>query len=517
MNIVVLVSDAMRARNLGCYGYDKDTSPWMDRIAAEGVRFSHAFSAINSTDPSFTTMFTGKHPVSHGLRNHAKWVTALEKSYMTGLRFLPEILHDKGFVTIGLDWLGKWHRKGYDYYGGLKNDPATIVRPDSGAGDALQASCEPPCRKSSGRDWKKRLPKLSLMPSRGNWYYALGDGARRAVRGYFRRRQERSGKGLSGRKRRPMLSDASGLTDLAVDSIRQFAGEQSFFLFVHYWDTHIPYTAPRSLVRHFLNNYRYPGTPTADILAKVAGTKAEHLVHKATRGKTPGTIGEIMALYDASIRYVDENVGRIYACLEESGVLDDTLLVITADHGESMTEHDIYFDHHGLYDPQIRVPLIMRHGDIRGGAVHDEFVQHFDLAPTILDMAGVSDDGARFDGQSLMDLVRGGSWDRPYVFAEEMCGQQKRMIRDRRFKYIAALNDEPCVLCRRYHCRTDEFYDLVNDPGESRNIIDDPRHVEYKRQLEAYIEGLVKPQAGESVVFADEDEVNKRLEALGYI
>ncbi len=515
MNIVFLVSDAMRAPNLGCYGYDRDTSAAMDRIASEGVRFANAFSVINSTDPSFTTMFTGKHPVSHGLRNHAKWVTALEKSYTMGLKFLPEVLHDKGFTTIGIDWLGKWHRKGYDYYSGVKNDAPITTKAESQPSDPAAPAEKKAAKGFSTAALKKKLPRLGLMPSRGSWYYALGEGPRRMVRNYYRTRN--AGKGLTGRKKRPMLSDAAGLTDMAIEYIERFAGKKDFFLFVHYWDTHIPYTAPKSMIRRFLANYDYPKTETAEILKKVAGTKAEHLIHKTTRGKTPRTVGEIMALYDASIRYVDQNVARIYESLQRSGVLDDTLFIITGDHGESMTEHEIFFDHHGLYDPQIRVPLIMRHGKLPAGAVYDQFVQHFDLAPTILDLAEITSPEARFDGQSLMKLVRNEPWDREFVVAEEMCGQQKRMIRDDKFKYIAALNDEKCVLCERYHSRSDEFYDLSADPEEKKNIIDDPRHEEYKKRLEAYINSLDKPQAGREVTFADEEEVNKRLEALGYI
>ena len=90
---------------------NKNTSPNIDRIAKRGALFSNAFSTINSTDPSFTTIFTGKHPLSHGLRHHAKMVTATEKSYTTNLKFLPEILKDHDFTTdpimtvIDGDWV----------------------------------------------------------------------------------------------------------------------------------------------------------------------------------------------------------------------------------------------------------------------------------------------------------------------------------------------------------------------------------------------------------------------------
>ena len=182
-----------------------------------------------------------------------------------------------------------------------------------------------------------------------------------------------------------------------------------------------------------------------------------------------------------------------------------------------MNEHQIYFDHHGLYDPGIRIPLILSHGDLPSGKVYNEFVQHFDLVPTILDMAEIRNDEMAFDGKSLMGIVRGEPWDRQFVYAEEHCGQKKRMIRDDRYKYIMALDDEPCAYCERYHSREDEFYDLRADPGETKNIIHDPEHKKYKEQLERFIGSLSKPKQGQKVEFDDEEETNRRLKALGYI
>jgi arylsulfatase A-like enzyme len=271
------------------------------------------------------------------------------------------------------------------------------------------------------------------------------------------------------------------------------------------------------MVKDFQRRYEYSKRPIAPILRELSGTKSGHIASRSTRRKTPRTVGEVVAHYDASIRYTDSNIGRLYDCLEEAGILDETLIVMTSDHGESLTEHEIFFNHHGLYDPQVRVPLIVCGPQFRTGEVNQELVQHFDIAPTLLEFAGIDDGGIGFDGRSLGGLVQGGNWDRRYVFAEETLLQQKRMIRDQRCKYIRALNDDKCLYCQKYHSRGDEFYDLQSDPQEVVNRIDDPRRATYKDELQRYIDTLAKPREGQRVAFEDEDEINKRLRALGYL
>ena len=324
----------------------------MDRIASKGVRFSNSFCNINSTDPSVTSICTGKHPVSHGLRNHGHNVTAEEKSYTANVKLLAEVLQENGYLTIGLDWLGKWHKRGYDIYGDENiTDAMNLCGERSGAGLPKDTPSNPSGR-SAGKGFR--------LPGRGDWYYRLPDFARSAVRSMSRRWNVKTKGGFS-RKRRPALSDSAGLADLAIQHIRQIKDKKNFMMFIHFWDTHTPYTAPHAMVKSFHRKYDYSREKVSSVLKMFRRTASARLIHKSVRGKTPKTVGEIMAYYDASIRYVDGNIGRIYNTLDELNLLDDTLLIITADHGESMDEHQIYFNHHGLYEPQVKVPLILSH------------------------------------------------------------------------------------------------------------------------------------------------------------
>ena len=117
-NVVLIGIDALRADHLGCYGYDKETSPNIDDLSRNGVIFENAFSCSNATDPSFTTMLSGKYPISHGIRNHGAKVTnyMLQNFYKQEIKFLSETLKDNGYKTFGIDWLGRWHKKGFEYY-----------------------------------------------------------------------------------------------------------------------------------------------------------------------------------------------------------------------------------------------------------------------------------------------------------------------------------------------------------------------------------------------------------------
>ena len=108
-NAIIIVVDALRARNLSCYGYSMKTSPNIDELAKEGVLFEDAYCCINTTDPSLTTIFSGKHPSSHGILSHGVQITTEEvrEFNKTGTILLPEILKSQGYTTIAIDWLGR--------------------------------------------------------------------------------------------------------------------------------------------------------------------------------------------------------------------------------------------------------------------------------------------------------------------------------------------------------------------------------------------------------------------------
>ena len=174
----------------------------------------------------------------------------------------------------------------------------------------------------------------------------------------------------------------------------------------------------------------------------------------------------IVAMYDSEIRYVDDGVQELLDALEQLDLADDTLVVIFSDHGEMMYKHGIYFDHHGLYDADIHVPLIIRPvGDSIKGLRVPHLVQHIDIAPTILDLAGIPVPES-MEGRSLVPYLRG-ELDEPiypFLVTEECTRMMKWGLRTERYKYILAREEDYLRKPMR------ELYDLDSDPHEMTNL-----------------------------------------------
>ena len=119
-NVLFILVDTLRADRLGCYGYNKNTSPNIDSIANKGILFNKAFCCINLSSPSLTSIFSGLYPTTHGILRQGMKLTREDISYFENskIKLLPEILKEEGYKTYGLDWFGGWHKKGYDYYEG---------------------------------------------------------------------------------------------------------------------------------------------------------------------------------------------------------------------------------------------------------------------------------------------------------------------------------------------------------------------------------------------------------------
>jgi arylsulfatase A-like enzyme len=253
---------------------------------------------------------------------------------------------------------------------------------------------------------------------------------------------------------------------LASDFLHQAGGAQRpFFLFVHYWDPHTPYLPPAPFDRLYVQDMAESSARRrGDALAPAFAFQPLARYLRRWMGAAPN-LDAVAARYDGEIAYVDQCIGRLLDDVESLGLSDDTLIVVTGDHGESLGEHGIYYDHHGLYDPQLRVPLIMSHPSrLPRGTVLDATVRHMDVAPTILDFAGLVD-RMPCEGVSLRACIDG--QEHPAgtsVLACEATWQLKVALRRPDWKLIRSLQPDD------YGNPPVELYDLRCDPLEQCNV-----------------------------------------------
>lgn len=393
LNLVVVTLDTLRADRLGCYGFAGIETPTIDSLAREGVLFEQATATVPLTLPSHSSIFTGRVPPHHGVRDNGGFF--LEESQTT----LAERLAGAGWATGAFvaAWVldSKWGlAQGFDHYG-----------------DKFDLS-------------QYKTVSLGTVQKPGD----------------------------------EVMDEALGW----LESVRA----RKFFAWVHLYDPHTPYQPPEPY------RSRYPGQP-----------------------------------YLGEIAYSDRVVGRLMQWLRGAGLMERTLIVLTADHGESLGEHGEAAHAYFVYDSTTHVPLIVRTpwGD-RGRSRTQ--VSSVDLLPTLLDLLGQPPQEG-IDGRSLARAILHpaaeldhAAYSESYFPRYHFGWQHLRRVRDGRYSFVEA--PEP------------ELYDLASDPGESRNVYASERG--RASELAATLERMAGSGGQAAPERANLDpETLQRLAALGYV
>jgi arylsulfatase A-like enzyme/glycosyltransferase involved in cell wall biosynthesis len=284
--------------------------------------------------------------------------------------------------------------------------------------------------------------------------------------------------------------------------------DRPFFSWIHLFDAHFPYQAPKPFFGMYTGNAR----------EKVElGSVHLHAQTEAwLKQKGITDLSLPAAEYGAEITYLDSELGRLFRKMEALGVLDNTLIMITSDHGEYLGERGNYFCHVGLHDETMRIPLLMRlPGSLPAGRVVDGMTMNLDLAPTALEVLGLSADD--MEGKSLLPLVEGKTEDvHEYVVDEGAHGAQIAM-RTKKWKYIKTLEDVSYSANFQRKKGEVELFDLENDPAEEKNVAKE--NPETAARFSAMVDDWLKARSGgekAEQIEADE-ETKKKLEALGYM
>ena len=434
-NIIMITIDALRRDCLGCYGNPYGTSPNIDRLAERSLLLENVYSTGFGTDPIHTSLLTGLLPWSHGIFHHGPWVTKEEVQRFLSIKdqFLPSILKAEGYQTLAVDFLGRWHRTGFDYYSGALGGGVLRRVVKTQRHRILQAVTQT-------RRLQRLFPYTILKLPLGRM--AVYDSAEEVV---------------SHAKAR-----FSSIT-------------KPFFFFLHFWDTHTPYDPPAKYCRRFKSVSTEHNQSIDVLLSNVRQASFKTYLTRCAYGAN--YTDEILRRYLGSIRYVDDQIGSLLSYLESSGLLDDTVIIIAADHGEHLGEHGTYFVHHTMFNEILRVPLIIRLPDEKHGSVEAP-CQLIDIVPTILDLLNIQS-GFQSDGLSLMPLIRGQT-SQQYEARSIILGQPefegaariRSAIIKGKYKYILSPEEsQECQRCGFVHHQGEELYDLEADPGETSNLV----------------------------------------------
>jgi len=436
LNVIVILLDAVRSDHLGCYGYDRNTSPNIDRLAEEGVLFKKAFAQSSHTQESVPSLWTSVYPSSHRVK-------AIDSAIPQNIFTLPwvfKLLEYKTSVFTTIPYVSSTYgyNKGVDDFHERNN--AIVTR------TILAKILHKTVFEISwfNRTETSVLNMCSLFPSINSL--------------------------ISG--------DAYHVTQKIISWINKNQ-KKPFFIYAHYEGGHTPYNAPKKVKRIFVSDLNSKPITDPKMLMPFDENKLSH--QKA--------FDNMLSLYDSKIFYHDTNIGRLIDNLEKNGIADKTIIIITSDHGEEFYDHEGFFHGYTVFDEVINVPLILYGTDlIPKGIKVEELVELIDIYPTLLNLCGITDKVKlpyKIEGRDLtsafssLERFNG----RQYIFSEVNYDDihSIRCVRTDNFK---AIEDEKGEKTKYL------LFDLISDPGEKKNIYD--REGKIERELFGYSDILIR-------------------------
>jgi iduronate 2-sulfatase len=420
-NVLFIFSDDLRPE-LGCYGNQHVKTPNLDALAAAGVRFDRAYCQFPLCNPSRTSLLTGRHPTTTGVLDNVTWFGAAHPDFVS----LPKHFQANGYVTL---------RTGKVFHGGIDDADAWTEG-------------------GQKRDFEgaKRTPTPQNQQQSDRWVILEGNGE----------------------------SHADYKTaDRAVEYLRKNK-DRPFFLACGFTKPHSPPTAPK----RFFDLYDPEKVPLPpDFAAKPAAPEgfpkpsvpARNGDLFIDREATPEAAREMIRAYWASLSWVDWNVGRVIAELDNLGLREKTVIVFWGDHGYHLGEKGKWSKHGSLFEVGTRVPLLVVVPGAKGnGKASPRVVESLDLYPTLVELCGLPRPEG-LEGHSLVPLLADpqAKWEHP-AFTVAGSGKVAGVaVRTERYRY-AEWNDGKGGAM---------LFDEENDPHETKNLADDPKLVSVKAEL----------------------------------
>ncbi len=467
-NLLVLMSDQHRADVMGCAGHPVVRTPNMDRLAAEGVRFTRANCQGPLCMPARASFLTERYVRDHGVFSNQAEVDLEAPTYVHALR-------EAGYHGAVIGKTHLWT------HGARRNRGKSVQEMEH----VLRAYGFEEIHETVGKlaNLGHRNPYTEHLEARG-----LLDRYRQHVgaRNYNRRPGDAQPEKVPMWNAEPIPLPPADYVDAwhgqrTRDWIESYAGDRPFSLFVGFPGPHDPWDAPDEAKAEYKDveipmpaTTRRPDVPEDGAFA--AFLRA-FLTLSDSDTLTDDRIREVRRAYYANVTIIDEAVGRIVAALERKGILDDTWVIYTTDHGEMNGEHGM-LSKMVFYDPSVRIPLIIRPPGGSAPKTVDDLVEQFDIAATLRELAGAPAI-PESDARSLLLYVKNGAGVSP-----RECSITEN------FGFAAFETDRYKLVVNEDTLEPVQLFDRAEDPTEDRNRVADP---ELREALEGLMELQVRP------------------------
>jgi arylsulfatase A-like enzyme len=517
-NIILLVLDTQRTEHMSMYGYHKETTPMLGEFAEGSTVFDWAIATAQWTIPSHASMFTGLYPTIH---QTVQSYTTLPEGFPT----IAELLQQNDYHTVAfcnnplVGVLDNGLKRGFDQFFNYSatfpdipkiGEDNTLRKVQRTVTELLQ-KVSTPIEREFGRS--SVLLKMAMMPIFVPFWTRLGK----------------------------FKGDTRQSTRDIADYLRYRNNthpDQPLFMFINMMETHLPYYPPRKVIDRWVPYYK-KDREARDFLQRY-NTQSYRWVAPMLEPFSELQETVLRDMYDAEIAYQDQQLRRMLRYLRRSGLLDDTMVIVTSDHGESHGDHRFMGHAFVIYNEIVRVPLFIHYPErFPAGRRVTHNVSTRRVFHTMLEAAGLEHEAY---GHTAADLSLTRSIEGPHnepedevVVAEAfpplnfinvMEMNNPEAIEPFRVKLMRRAVFEDHAKLMTVNDRPDEFFDINKDRAETHNLLDNPAGYEndilrLERKLESFI-SLAEAHrdgtaAGNEIDFSSDPELLERLRGLGYI
>ncbi|MFX0133257.1 MAG: sulfatase [Candidatus Hodarchaeota archaeon] len=427
-NVILISIDTLRADHLGCYGYNRKTSPVIDSFAKSNILFEHCYVQDDLTLPSHMSILTSLYPITHEVNGN----NSLDLSKIT----LAEVLKNKGYSTLGfvrsIIWMDAKYgfNQGFDRY---------IVK-----------------------DYNFKSPELNAE-----------------------------------------------FQNAFISKYLKKYTNKNIFLFIHYYDVHsdfkqLPYDSPFPYNNMFYPDYN--GDFNGGFGDTLASKYLIHVNHYRIKIKKDD-LKYIVSLYDSGIAYIDKCIGDLFRMLKTMGLYKNSLIILTADHGEEFQEHGLMLHGDNLfYDETVHVPLIVKlPGQNNKPRKISNLIESIDIMPFILDYLGI-EEKPPMEGRSFADLIKDNMEWKQNIFGFGSHGEA--FLKNGRWKLV---NDN---ILRKKGFR---LFDISQDPMEKKDVKNSHPEIAERLRNELFrkYKKSQRTMIQDKMVLTEKEK--EKLKSLGYV